>query len=149
MKQCLLSHTVKQMLKNKTLKKISPYVITAMVILIAVAAGVQNGLREIKILRLIGRSDDITLFENNFERIRRILPPSTVIGYYSDKKFDVKTFCLARYTLSPTIIVQGFEHPFVIGNFSRFTNPGEFANAHDLSMMETVDKNIVLFKKRR
>jgi len=139
------------LLKNKILirsKKIRVYAITAMVILIAVMAGVGNCLKEIKILQLIGGTDDITLFENNFEHIRRILSPFGVIGYYSDKKYDARTFCLTRYTLSPRIIVQGMEHPFVIGNFSRFKNPGEFAKARNLSIMETVDKNIVLFKKR-
>ena len=119
-----------------------------MIILIAVTAGVGNCLKEIKFLQLISGTDDVTLFENNFERIRHILPPFGVIGYYSDKKYDARTFCLTRYTLSPRIIVQGIEHPFVIGNFSRFTNPVEFAKAHNLSIMETVDKNIVLFQKR-
>jgi len=139
------------LLKNKILirsKKIRVYAITAMVILIAVMAGVGNCLKEIKILQLIGGTDDVTLFENNFEHIRRTLPPFGVIGYYSDKKYDARSFCLTRYTLSPRIIVQGIEHPFVIGNFSRFKNPGEFAEARNLSIMETVDKNIVLFKKR-
>ena len=148
MKQPQIIKTVKKTFKNKILKEISVYVIVTMVILIAVTAGVQNCLKEIKFLQIIGGSDGITLFENNFERIRRILPPFGVIGYYSDKKYDAKTFCLTRYTLSPRIIVQGIEHPFVIGNFSRFTNPGEFAEAHNLWIMETVDENIVLFKKR-
>ena len=139
------------LLKNKMLirsKKIRVYAITVMIILIAVTAGVGNCLKEIKFLQLISGTDDVTLFENNFERIRHILPPFGVIGYYSDKKYDARTFCLTRYTLSPRIIVQGIEHPFVIGNFSRFANPGEFAEAHNLSIMETVDKNIVLLKKR-
>lgn len=148
MKQPQIIKTVKKTFKNKILKEISVYVIVTMVILIAVTAGVQNCLKEIKFLQIIGGSDGITLFENNFERIRRILPPFGVIGYYSDKKYDARTFCLTRYTLSPRIIVQGIEHPFVIGNFSRFTNPGEFAEAHNLWIMETVDENIVLFKKR-
>ena len=148
MKQPQIMKTVKKTFKNKILKEISVYVIVTMVILIAVTAGVQNCLKEIKFLQIIGGSDGITLFENNFERIRRILPPFGVIGYYSDKKYDARTFCLTRYTLSPRIIVQGIEHPFVIGNFSRFTNPGEFAEAHNLWIMETVDENIVLFKKR-
>lgn len=139
------------LLKNKILfrsKKIRVYAITAMVILIAVTAGVQNCLKEIEFLQLTGRTDDITLFENNFERVKRILPPFGAIGYYSDKKYDARTFCLTRYTLSPRIIVQGIEHPFIIGNFSRFKNPDEFAKTHNLSIMETVDKNIVLLKKR-
>ncbi len=144
MKQFRIIKTV----KNKIPKAIRVYVITAMVILIAVTAGVQNCLNEIKIFKLIGGTDDITLHENNFERVRRILPPFEVIGYYSDKKYDARTFSLTRYTLSPRIIVQDLEHPFVIGNLSRFVNPREFAEAHNLSIMETVDKNIVLFKKR-
>ncbi len=144
----MVNKTVKKMVKNKILKKIRVYVISAMVILIAVTAGVGNCLTEIKFLQLIGGTDDIILFENNFERIRRILPLLGVIGYYSDKKYDARTFCLTRYTLSPRIVVQNIEYPFIIGNFSRFTNPGEFAKAHNLSIVKTVDKNIVLFKKR-
>jgi len=152
MKQPQIIKTAKNMVKNKMHRVLSKknrvYVITAIVILIATAASVQNCLREIKFLQLIGGTDDIILFENNFERVRSILPPLEVIGYYSDKKYDARTFCLTRYTLSPRIIVQNIDHPFVIGNFSRFTNPGEFAKAHNLSVMETVDKNIVLFQKR-
>ncbi len=144
----MVNKTVKKMVKNKILKKIRVYVISAMVILIAVTAGVGNCLTEIKFLQLIGGTDDIILFENNFERVRSILPTFGVIGYYSDKKYDARTFCLTRYTLSPRIVVQNIEYPFIIGNFSRFTNPGEFAKAHNLSIVKTVDKNIVLFKKR-
>ena len=152
MKQLQVIKMVKKTVKNKMLKALSKNnrvnVITAMIILIAVTAGVQNCLREIKFLQVIGGTDDIIQFENNFERVRSILPPLGVIGYYSDKKYDARTFCLTRYTLSPRIIVQNIDHPFVIGNFSEFTNPGEFAKAHNLSVVKTVDKNIVLFKKR-
>ena len=144
----LLKKTVKNKMLRVLSKKNRVYVIAAIVILIAVTAGVQNCLREIKFLQLIGGTDDIILFENNFERVRSILPPFGVIGYYSDKKYDARTFCLTRYTLSPRIVVQNIEHPFIIGNFSRFANPGEFAKNHNLSIVETVDKNIVLFKKR-
>ena len=142
---------LKKMVKNKMLrvlsKKIRVYVIAAMVFLIAVTAGVQNCLREIKFLQLIGGIDDITQFETNFERVKSILPPFDVIGYYSDKKYDARTFSLTRYTLSPRIIVHNTEQPFVIGNFSRVTNPDEFAKVHNLSIFATVDKTIVLFKK--
>ena len=152
MKQPLINKTMKKMVKNKMHRVLSKknrvYAITAMVILIAVTAGVQNCLKEIKFLQLIGGTDDIILFENNFERVRSILPSFGVIGYYSDKKYDARTFFMTIYTLSPRIVVREIEHPFVIGSFSRFTNPGEFAKAHNLSVMETVDKNIVLFQKR-
>ncbi|MBW2249269.1 MAG: hypothetical protein JRF60_01205 [Deltaproteobacteria bacterium] len=148
MKQPLINKTVKKMVKNKISKKIRIYVIAAMLMLIAVIAGVDNCLKEVKILQLIGRSDDITLFEKNFKHVRRILPPFSVIGYYSDKKYDARTFFMIIYTLSPRIIVRKIEHPFVICNFSRFTNPGEFAESHNLSIVKTVDKNIVLFEKR-
>ncbi|MDY6790509.1 MAG: hypothetical protein SWH54_04485 [Thermodesulfobacteriota bacterium] len=145
MKQLLIN----KMVKNIILKKIRVYVIPVMVMLIAVTAGVDNCLKEIKILQLIGGTDDITLFENNFKHVRRILPPFSVIGYYSDKKYDPRTFFMTIYTLSPRIVVREIEHPFVIGSFSRFTNPDEFAKANNLSIMETFDKSIVLFKKRR
>ena len=148
MKQLMIKKTVKSELLKFLSKKNRVYAITAKVILIAVTAGVQNCLKEIKFLKLIGGTDDITLFENNFERVKRILPHFGVIGYYSDKKYDARTFFMTIYTLSPRIVVREIEHPFVIGNFSRFTNPGEFAKAHNLSIMETVDKSIVLFKKR-
>ena len=147
MKQSQIIKRVKKTFKNKILKVIRVYVIPAMVILIGVTAGVQNSLNEVKIFKLLGGTDDIILFENNFERIRRILPPSGVIGYYSDKKYDARTFSLTRYTLSPRIVVQNIDQPFVIGNFSRVTDPGEFAKAHNFSIVETVDKNIVLFRK--
>jgi hypothetical protein len=136
------------MVKNKLQKKSSIYVITAMVILIAVTADVQNCLNEVKILQLLGGTDDITQFENNFEPTKRVLPPFSVIGYYSDKKYDARTFCLTRYTLPPRIILHDIEQPFVIGNFSKDTEPGGFAKAHNLSILQTVGKNIVLFKKR-
>jgi len=147
MKQPQIIRTFKKTFKNKMLKKNRIYVITAMVILIAATAGVDNCLNEFKIYKILGETNDINQFENNFERLRRILPPFEVIGYYSDIKYDARTFSLTRYTLSPRIIVQDLEHPFVIGNLSRFVNPGEFAEAHNLSIMETIDQNMVLFKK--
>ncbi len=147
MKQLMIKKTVKSEILKFLSKKNRVYAITAMVILIAVTAGVQNCLKEIKFLQLIGGTDDITLFENNFERVKRILPPFGVIGYYSAKKYDARTFFMTIYTLSPRIVVREIEHPFVIGSFSRFTNPDEFAKANNLSIMETVDKSIVLFKK--
>ncbi|OQY04842.1 MAG: hypothetical protein B6I22_08600 [Desulfobacteraceae bacterium 4572_123] len=148
MKQLLIKKTVKNKILKVLSKKIRACVITAMIVLVALTAVVDNCLKEIKILQLIGGTDDITLFENNFEHVRRILPPFGVIGYYSDKKYDARTFFMTIYTLSPRIVVRKIEHPFVIGNFSRFTNPGEFAESLNLSIVRTVDKNIVLFEKR-
>ncbi|NNL41620.1 MAG: hypothetical protein HKO79_03940 [Desulfobacterales bacterium] len=147
MNQPQIIRTVKNKILNGLLKNIRVNIITAMVIVIATTAGVVNCLNEIKFLQLLGGTDDIILFENNYEHVRRILPPSGVIGYYSNKKYDVRTFSLTRYTLSPRIVVQNIDQPFVIGNFSGVTDPGEFAKAHNLSIVETVDKNIVLFRK--
>jgi len=147
MKQPQIIKRIKTTFINKISKNIRIYVIIAMVILIAITAGVDNCLNEIKIYKLLGGTDDITRFKNNFESVRRNLPLFSIIGYYSDKKYDARTFSLIRYTLSPRIIVHNTMHPFVIGNFSSVTNPDEFAKANNLSIFKTVDKNIVLFKK--
>ncbi len=135
------------MFKHIILKKNRVYVLATMVILIATASGVSNCLDEVKIFKLLGGTDDITVFENSFQRVRDKLPPFSVIGYYSDKKYDARTFSLVRYSLSPSIIMPKIEHPFVIGNFSEFANPGDFAKAHNLSIVESIDENIVLLKK--
>ncbi len=147
MKQSQSIEMMIEMFKHKILKKNRVYVLAAMVILIATASGVANCLDEVKIFKLLGGTDDITVFENSFQPVRGKLPPFSVIGYYSDKKYDARTFFMTIYTLSPRIVVREIEHPFVIGSFSRFTNPDEFAKANNLSIMETVDKSIVLFKK--
>lgn len=135
------------MFKHKILKKNRVYVLAAMVMLIATASGIANCLDEVKIFKLLGGTDDITVFENSFQRVRGKLPPFSVIGYYSDKKYDARTFSLTRYTLSPRIVVHNIDQPFVIGNFSKFANPNEFAKAHNLSIVELIDENIMLFKK--
>ena len=147
MKQSQSIETMIEMFKHKILKKNRVYVLAAMVILIATASGVSNCLDEIKIFKLLGGTDDITVFENSFQRVRGKLPLFSVIGYYSDKKYDARTFSLTRYTLSPRIIIPKIEHPFVIGNFSKLANPDEFAKAHNLSIVESIDENIMLFKK--
>jgi hypothetical protein len=135
------------MFKHKVLKKNRLNIMAAMVILIATVSGVANCLDEIKIIRLLGGTDEITRFETGFQRIKRELPPSSVIGYYSDKKYDARTFSLTRYTLSPRIVVLNIEHALIIGNFSKSENSGEFAKAHNLSVVKTIDQNMVLLKK--
>ena len=67
MKQSQITQTRKKMFKDKMLKKNKVYVLAAMVILIATVSGVANCLDEVKIFKLLGRTVDITVFENSFQ----------------------------------------------------------------------------------
>jgi hypothetical protein len=67
--------------------------------------------------------DDITRYEERFDALRKLLPPSGAVGYTTSPEIraDWATFYyhyyLTQYTLAPLIVDDSIRHELVIGNF--------------------------------
>ncbi len=130
---------------NKKMIKLN--IILIVICLAVLAATTQHFFKEFKYFRLIRGSDEITRLEEKFSRIKYMLPPNGVIGYYSDQPHDSFTLSVARYSLSPRIIELDSNQTIIIGNFSQQSILKKYAEANSLYIVKKIDKNIVLFRK--
>lgn len=62
--------------------------------------------------------DGISLYEQRFDRLKRLLPPRGVVGYVSDTPAYSAEFFLTQYALSPVIVDPNRPHEIVVGNFA-------------------------------
>src|SRR5260370_15480415 len=66
--------------------------------------------------------DEITRYEARFRLLRGALPPTGVVGYFSEANLPPhdldwwKGFCLSEYALAPLILVDNTTPALVIGN---------------------------------
>lgn len=71
-------------------------------------------------LSAIGK-DQITLEENRFTEIRKVLPARGVVGYVNDET-DIdegtRKYYVTQYAIAPLIVVRGADRPLVVGDFS-------------------------------
>jgi hypothetical protein len=113
----------------------------------------------------IGR-DEITLSEQRFGELRKVLPPRGVVGFVSDEMEvngnqepidktqrgwwlapEVKKYYLTQYALAPLIVVRGTDKPLIVGNFSNGWNE-TITRAHGLTPLRDFGNGVVLFEKK-
>lgn len=62
--------------------------------------------------------DGVSLYEQRFTEVKKMLPEQGVVGYFSDTPADSAEFFLTQYALSPLIVDKSQPHELVIGNFA-------------------------------
>ena len=62
--------------------------------------------------------DSVSLYEQRFTEVKRILPKQGVVGYLGDTPADSAEFYMTQYALSPLIVDKTQPHELVIGNFA-------------------------------
>ncbi len=80
----------------------------------------------------------------------QMVPRTAIVGYVSDLP-DKDTawlaiFNSARYTVAPRLLVDGTDHEWVLGNF---TKPGDYAaigREHGIQMVQDFGDGVALFR---
>ncbi len=77
-----------------------------------------DNLKELSPNPSLSTHDSVSLYEQRFTEVKRILPEQGVVGYLSDTAADSAEFYMTQYALSPLIIDKSQPHELVIGNFA-------------------------------
>jgi hypothetical protein len=102
--------------------------------------------------RPLGRTapDPITVIDQRFEPLRKILPRHGRVGYLSNvvgEDFSVGSIYSARYALAPLVLVEGSDTPLVIANFHFRDNDSEKLHLKGYSLIRNFGNGLFLFKK--
>jgi hypothetical protein len=94
---------------------------------------------------------DISRYEQRFQTSRQVLPQRGIVGYISDDTADDSTstarIYIARYSLSPLILVRSLDYPLVIGNFYKPNPDLEIYRKQGLIPLKDSGNGVVLFKR--
>lgn len=129
-----------------------------MLLLILLPALVTNLLMfgvEIKKYRKSLIKNEVTMHEDRFVILKKILPPQSVVGYITDQQtgnsvkeyYAVKEYYLTQYALSPIIIVNEKSRHLVIGNFHEPIN--NVLKDTNLILFKEFDNGVMLFKNEK
>jgi hypothetical protein len=105
-------------------------------------------------------ADEISVYERRFDRLRRALPPTGVVGYlgYPDPSappsdtvpspalLHFRRYLLAQYALAPLLLVEDTTRALVVGNYepgSEGPPPAGFETAGEFG------DGLVLFRRGR
>jgi hypothetical protein len=61
--------------------------------------------------------DEITLYEERFSELKKLLPSHGIVGYVSDT--DEGDLYKTQYVLAPVILTKTFDPHLIVANFSR------------------------------
>ena len=94
---------------------------------------------------------DISHYENKFQTLRQVLSQRGIVGYISDDTADDYTstarIYVARYALSPVILVRSLDYPLVIGNFHKPYPDLAIYRKQGLIPLKDYGNGVVLFKR--
>ena len=121
---------------------------------VAICASAANVMFFVQLLRTPSavKRTDISRYAERFEALRAALPSRGTVGYYSDDTEDEglsrNRFHVARFALTPVILVRSTDFEVVVGNFQ------SAAHARDLvqrgfSLRQDFGGGLMLFRKTR
>ena len=107
------------------------------------------------------QTDPITIHEGRIEQIKKILPPTPVLGYVTtienEKLFlnersfrDVELlaqYYLTQYTLAPILVYNSPNFPLVIGNFIDGPASPEWIREKGLAPLHDFGDGLILYRK--
>lgn len=117
-----------------------------LIVLIALQSIVKDCLEEFNSINR-HENDEITKCDQIYRRLGNYLPKNEVIGYLTDETFDVKSFYLAQYALSPVFVVNNFNPQYFIADIRNPSDIEKFTKAHHLTIVHRASENIFLLKK--
>jgi hypothetical protein len=115
-------------------------------VLIALQSIIKDCLEELNSINR-NESDEISKYDRIYRRLKNYLPKSEIIGYLTDETFDVKSFYLAQYALSPVFVVNNLNSQYFIADIRNPSDIEKFTKAHHLTVIHRAGENIFLLKK--
>jgi hypothetical protein len=101
-------------------------------------------------LQNVGK-DDITVYVERFEKLRKSLPNRGTIGYIDDESDNAKAskaYILTQYALIPIIVIRGADPELVVGNFSHSSLETRESVPKNLIPIKDFGDGVILFGKR-
>ena len=107
------------------------------------------------------QTDPVTIHEGRIEQIKKILPPTPVLGYVTtienEKLFlnersfrDVELlaqYYLTQYTLAPILVYNSPNFPLIIGNFIDGPASPEWIREKGLAPLHDFGDGLILYRK--
>lgn len=95
--------------------------------------------------------DGLILYDTRFEEIKRLLPPSGIIGYASDSTphFAAMKFYYTQYALAPLVLVRDTSYDFIVCYFFYGKNFSEFVKKGKFKILRNFAHNVALLKKEQ
>jgi len=94
--------------------------------------------------------------EERFAAVRADLGAPSLVGYYSDVRFEQKggqaVFFSALYTMAPHLLVADPSDPkveLVIGNFHQRPDLGELERKRGLKLVKDYGRGVMLFRREK
>jgi hypothetical protein len=83
--------------------------------------------------------EEVSRHETRLAPLRKALPQRGVVGFATDAptRFEMgQRYQMTRYALAPLIVVPGWDHPLVVGDFTgaiaaKHASPGQFTVRQD------------------
>lgn len=105
-------------------------------------------------------TDEISIYQRRFDRLRPALPSAGVVGYLGDPDptatptaegpspalLHFRRYLLAQYSLAPLLLVEDTTAELVIGNFEPDAEPPTLAG---FSRAGEFGDGVVLYRRRR
>lgn len=96
-------------------------------------------------------SVEVFRYEKRFFSLRELLPRHCVAGYVSDdadeEEDGTARLYVARYALSPVILVRSLEHRFIVGNFHNPSAGLELYKKKGLIPFRNFGNGVILFER--
>ncbi|MBA4395766.1 MAG: hypothetical protein C0394_00025 [Syntrophus sp. (in: bacteria)] len=134
-----------------------------MILLIAVAVYANLTLlyTRVHLYAELKQTDPVTIHEQRIEQIRKVLPPSKVLGYVTtveNEKLLLKErsflnveflaqYYLTQYTLAPVFVYNSPDYPLVVGNFLDGPADPAWIREKKLTPLHDFGDGLILYRK--
>lgn len=135
-------------------KKLGAWLLFVVVIPFAFYSNLYLIKRETRSLARLERGGhylDSRLYEQRLRPLREFLPRDAVVGYVTDDgaetSHSTEYYFLTQYVLCPVLVVEGRNHPYVIGSYYTMDSPHRTATG-GLTLVKDFGYGIGLYRGR-
>jgi hypothetical protein len=138
-------------------------IIAALVLLIAVAVFANLNLLFSRVQHYpnLPQADPVSIHEQRIEQIRKIMPPTQVLGYVTTVENEklfldernllnvefLAQYYLTQYTLAPVFVYNSPDYPLVVGNFLDGPADPAWIRNKGLTPLHDVGDGVVLYRR--
>ncbi len=138
-------------------------IIAALVLLIAVAVFANLNLLFSRVRHYpnLPQADPVSIHEKRIEQIRKIMPPTPVLGYVTTVENEklfldernllnvefLAQYYLTQYTLAPVFVYNSPDYPLVVGNFLDGPADPEWIRKKGLTPLHDFGDGLMLYRR--
>lgn len=99
----------------------------------------------------LGTKLTVSQYDHRFEKLRRALPDSGVIGYIGEgptSPYELPNYYLTQYSLAPLVVDHSPDHALVVGNFPISGSMPKALWPPNLTRVQDFGDGVMLLAKR-